>query len=193
MKIHGLLIAAGASRRLGRPKQLVPYRGRPLINHAVDLLQSVEIDGFTVVLGAHADEIKNALSPKVPILINERWSEGMGTTISFGVLSLDTDVDAVLIMLVDQYKTTNELLIRLINEFKKSDKELAVSRYGNDVHGPPAIFEKAYFDRLKCLEGDRGAGQLIKKELKKNLNKVLILNFEEGHLDVDHPEDIDKL
>jgi len=193
MKIHGLLIAAGASHRLGQPKQLVTYKGKTLINHAVDKLKSLDLDDCTVILGSQADLIKSKIDKEISILINADWQEGMGSTVRKGISSLDADVDAVLVLIVDQYKLTIDLLIQLINEFEKSEDHLVVSRYANGAFGPPAIFPKKYFNQLKELKGDRGAGKIIKSELEYNDQRVVIVDFEEGHLDVDTPQDLNHL
>ena len=188
--IHGLLIAAGASRRLGQPKQLVNYRGKYLINHATDQLISSDLNDLKIVLGCKSETIAPLIDSQTVVWINEKWESGMGSSICLGVEKLNDDVDAVLVSLVDQFYMTSTVINLLIDEFNNNPDKLIVSQYSNGIYGPPAIFPRRLFDDLKVLEGDRGAGKSIKSELSNNPDQVIVVNFEKGHLDIDTPEDL---
>lgn len=193
MKISGLIIAAGASRRLGQPKQLVQYRGKTLIEHAIDIMRSADLADLSVVLGSNADLIKETLNSDIHVLYNRDWSEGMGTTIRHGVQSLAPSTDAVLIMLVDQYMLSEALMAEMIQAYKKAPESMVVCHYATDTYGPPAIFPRRYFGQLLELNGDRGAGKIIQSELKHHSEKVIIIEFAGGHMDVDVPTDLENL
>lgn len=188
--IHGLLIAAGSSSRLGRPKQLVNYKGKHLINHAIDQLVNSDLNELKIVLGCNSELIIPLIDTRINVVINEKWESGMGSSISLGIEQLSYDVDAILVSLVDQYNMTSSVINSLINEFNNNPEKLIVSQYSNGIYGPPAIFPRRLFDDLKVLEGDRGAGKSIKSELANNPDQVIVVNFEKGHLDIDTPEDL---
>ena len=105
MSTAAIVLAAGASARLGRPKQLVPYRGRPLLQAIVDAVEEWPVDPVVVVLGAHADEILDAVDfGGVIVAINEDWQEGMASSIrvGFDILGRDGGVERAFVVLGDQ-------------------------------------------------------------------------------------------
>ena len=187
------MIAAGASRRLGQPKQLVTYKGKTLINHTIDILKQSTLDEVIVVLGCEAQKIGESIQEDVRQVTNEDWASGLGTSIASGIHSLDDSFDGVLISLVDQYRTNSDLIYELISMFHNNPNKLVVCRYGNDVVGPPAIFPKRLFSQLAKLEGDRGAGKVIKMEKNTASDQVIEIYFENGHFDVDTVEDLENL
>ena len=188
--IHGLLIAAGGSHRLGQPKQLVKFKGKYLINHAIDQLINSNLKDLKIVLGCKSELIIPLIDLETNILINEKWSSGMGSSISLGIKKRNNNADGILVSLVDQYHMTSEIINSLIEEFINNPDKLIICQYSNGIYGPPAIFPPRLFDNLKSLEGDRGAGKIIKYELSNSPEQVIVLDFEKGHLDIDTPEDL---
>ncbi len=191
--VQGVLLAAGASRRLGQPKQLVRYHGKPLIIHAIDEIKKSKLNDIKVVLGCMADIIEPLIPSDVRIVYNKQWQQGMGTSISVSVKQVDEGIGGILIALVDQYRMSSELLDTMIDAFRNAPNKLIVSRYGNDVCGSPAIFPRRLFNELKTLAGDRGAGKMIRNILSHHPDQVVVIPFQDGHLDVDKPEDLEKL
>lgn len=181
-------MAAGSSSRLGRPKQLLPFRSETLIEHSIKTAISTNRN-CNVVLGSNYNAIKNQIE-KYPLTVfnHQDWSKGMGSSISFGlkeVLKKQPNLDDVLILLCDQPYIDSELLNTLFqNHFDKLQLITACS-YGN-AFGVPAIFNKKIFPDLLKLKGDKGA----KKIISDNPNGVLYIDFPEGNIDIDQVEDL---
>ncbi len=188
--IAGLLLAAGSSSRMGKPKQLLPWKDTTLLGHAIQQLQKVLKDLF-VVLGANTEEILASLadSPVLPIH-NPEWKKGMGTSIAKGVyhLSNTSDFDAVLVVLADQPLLESAYYEKMMAHFRKGTHSIIATNYGERC-GVPAIFDRSFFSALQELDADFGAKSLIKKHRKK----VFCLDAEGKELDVDTPERYEQL
>ncbi|MBK8565394.1 MAG: nucleotidyltransferase family protein [Saprospiraceae bacterium] len=121
--LHILVLAAGASTRLGQPKQLVRMEGLTLLERTCQTALSIENRGVTVVLGAHCGAIRPAVEHlPVNIVVNENWALGMGTTIACGMASLPPDADAVLLLLCDQPFVSLGLLKDLVEKWQQHPK-----------------------------------------------------------------------
>ncbi|MCC6724401.1 MAG: nucleotidyltransferase family protein [Saprospiraceae bacterium] len=185
--IHVLMLAAGASTRLGQPKQLVKIGEATLLEHSLKTALSIENQGVTVVLGAYATEIKKAIEQlPVQIAINDNWQEGMGSTIACGMGLIPSDADAVLLLLCDQPAIHGGLLEKLIGKWMENSTKIIASAYGGSF-GPPAIFGRSYFQELKMLQGQQGAKKLMERYKSENL---LLIDFPEGAFDVDTVDDL---
>lgn len=187
-----VILAAGSSSRLGYPKQLVEFKGRPMLQNIIDVADSFEFETEVLVLGAAAEEIKDKMElGKFEILFNENWQEGMASSIRAGLersLEKEKDLEHLLILLSDQPFISKERIEALIKEQLTGNIEATFSKYDGDV-GVPAIFSKKVFSDLKNLQGDQGAKKLIYNE---NF-KYRTLNFEKGNFDVDTKEDVEFL
>ncbi|WP_081209169.1 nucleotidyltransferase family protein [Salegentibacter sediminis] len=191
-KIGVIVLAAGASRRLGFPKQLVEFKGKPLLQHSMDVAELLEFDCRMLMLGSNAEKIKKGLDiGNFTIIINEEWGLGMGTSISKGVasaLNAKSDLEHILILLSDQPFVTKEKIQELIRVQIENKKPATFSEYDGEV-GVPAIFSKETFSDLMMLKKDQGAKKLILDE------KISFetLKFEGGNFDVDTAEDVEQL
>ena len=173
-----ILLAAGASIRLGQPKQLLPYQGKTLLHHAAEIALSV--GSVTVVLGANAEPIAPALEGlPVTIVLADDWQEGMAASLRAGIRAVE-GADAALVMLCDQPLVTTELLQALLLEWEPGS--IVASDYGEAL-GPPCVFDRTYFPELLALTGDSGARQLLKKY------PCHTVAFPGGRVDVDTWED----
>lgn len=185
-----LLLAAGASQRLGRPKALLPYRGSSLIEHAAETLLAAGCQPVLVVLGAEKDKARARVKGlPVGIVECDDAKEGMSASIRAGVEALATAAPAaagLLLALVDQPLVTAGLLERLIEA--GSEGGLAASDYGEAI-GPPAYFAREYFAELTALRGDRGA----KRILQTHRDRLRLVEFPGGALDVDRSTDYERL
>lgn len=162
-RLAGLLLAAGGSERLGRPKQLVKLKGEALVLRAARLLLTQTPDVF-VVIGAHAAEVGQQLKDlPVRIARNQGWRSGMGGSIVHGMCEIKNDPEGVLIMLCDQWRIEQQDLNDLVTGWKENPAELCVARWKKS-YGPPAIFPRGLFDDLQRLSGERGAKTLIAKQ-----------------------------
>ena len=191
-KLGVIILAAGSSSRLGYPKQLVEFRGRSLLQHSLDAAGLKEFGTKLLVLGAGAPEIqKNINNRDFEVVINEKWTDGIGTSISKGIseaLKIEKDLDHILIMLSDQPFVTKKKIHELILMHLDTNKCATFSEYEGDV-GVPAIFSREIFPNLKKLKSDQGAKKLLHN---KNF-EFQTLKFEKGNFDVDTPEDVDLL
>jgi molybdenum cofactor cytidylyltransferase len=138
---HILVLAAGASTRLGQPKQLVKLAGRPALHIVVSNAVAVAGHAVTVVVGAHAREMTHLLAHSpASVIVNRQWQEGMASSLRFGVASLPPACDAVMVLLGDQVAVTADDLKRLVGAWKGEAGMIAASVYEQRV-GVPAIFQ----------------------------------------------------
>jgi CTP:molybdopterin cytidylyltransferase MocA len=190
MPVAAIILAAGESRRLGQPKQLLAYRGQTLIERAIRLANEAGAWPVLVVLGANFGTISAAIQSSNAIPIhNDRWRQGLASSIEAGLRALRVcapDAEGVLLMGCDQPRLTAEHLISLISEFEGQEAVvIAASMYGG-VRGVPAVFPRATFAQLSALRGDRGARPVIESAPCP----VVVLEFPGGEVDIDSPEDL---
>ena len=184
--LYALILAAGASRRFGSPKQLVRIDGRPMLHAAVSRAVEVVGHSVSVVLGAHAGELAPLLSHSpASIVINRDWEQGMSSSIRAGIARIPGSVDGLLIMLCDQPSVTGEDLRRLVATWRRQPDYAAAAQFGATT-GAPAIFPRWLFRELAELRGDRGAGTL----LQRHADRVVRVLIAAAALDVDTPEDL---
>jgi molybdenum cofactor cytidylyltransferase len=184
-----LILAAGASTRLGQPKQLLRLGAKTLLAQICETALSVDNQQVMVVLGAHCEAIKPTIGQlSVQIVFNEKWAEGMGSSIACGMAHLPADTDAVLLLLCDQPFVTKDILGKLLEKWRSAQSAIVASQYGGSF-GPPAIFPKSLFPELAALDGQAGA----KKLLEKYRSVILFLDFPDGEKDIDTPADLSHL
>jgi len=187
-----VILAAGASTRLGKPKQLLQYHGKTLLNHAVNEAINAKADAVVVILGKNADLFKNEIdNEKVRVAINKNWEEGMASSVRLGLdtlLKIKPYMDAVIFMVCDQPYISSLILNELITAQQKTTKQIVTCNYGETI-GPPALFHKKYFRELAKLKGDVGARNII----QQNMNDVTTILFPEGKIDIDTEEDYEAL
>lgn len=187
LKVSIVILAAGASTRMGKPKQLLPWNDSNLLNHAVKTARYSKATDVTIVLGANFKEISNTiLDNEVNILHNKYWANGMGTSIALAVDHLNTkkNIDAILIMLVDQPFLTSNDLNMLINKFLKHRTIVATTNIKMKL-GVPAVFSKLFFKELVKLDKDEGAKSILKK--KKDIVKTV--HLDNSTVDIDTEEE----
>lgn len=162
-----VVLAAGASKRMGSPKQLLKWGDGTLIGNAIETVSKLASNELIVVLGAHYELIKNVIQTSpVTILNNENWEKGLGSTIAFAVEYLQnskSNVDGVLITLCDQPLITADFLNLFISKFQSGKNQILATSYGNDKQGVPVLFDKVYFNDLEKLNSDEGAKEILKK------------------------------
>ena len=184
--LHILILAAGASTRLGQPKQLVRLGGRPALHIVVSNAVAVAGHAVTVVAGAHVRDMTYLLNQTpASVVVNRHWEEGMGSSLRFGVSSLPPACEAVLVLLGDQVAVTADDLRRLIGAWKGQEEVLAAAVY--DRHeGVPAIFPRICFPELSALRGDQGARSVI----QRNQFRLVRVPMPNAAIDLDTPEDL---
>jgi oligoendopeptidase F len=159
-----VLLAAGASVRMGRPKQLLEVDGEPLLRRAVQAALATPTRPVVVVLGAHAALIRPVVAD-LPVLLveNPDWAEGLGASLRTGVRALEAaapGLDAMVVALADQPHFSAALVGRLLAEQARTGRAIVASRHG-DRGGPPALFLRSRFDALRHARGDAGARALL--------------------------------
>ena len=191
--LRAVILAAGASRRYGSPKQLARYRGESLAARSVRLAHEAGAEAVWVVLGYRADPIRRALreggaTPAGTSTVrNPRWRDGMGRSLACGVRALDARSRAVLVCLADQPLLEAEDLAALVLAWRASPRAIVASRYAGKL-GVPAIFPRSHFRALKSLSGDRGAQVLLTSS-----NDVISVPIPAAAVDIDEPRDLSGL
>lgn len=180
-----LLLAAGASTRMGQPKQLLPYRGRTLLRHAAETAVASGCAPIALVTGALHEELLGEVSDlPIQAMRNKQWASGMASSIQAGLAAVaPAQPRAVLIMLTDQPLITPELLRQLVAQQLQTQAPIVAAAYG-DILGVPAVFDRAMLPELLKLQGAQGAVRLI-AHLGSTVGRV---DFPAGLLDVDTPE-----
>ncbi len=182
--VAALLLAAGASSRLGEPKQLLrDADGTLLITRLASNAVAAGLSPVVVVLGANAAAVRDSLSAlPVQIVENAEWQSGMATSIHAGLQALTHEpVQAVLLMACDQPAVTTPHLQALLAHFAGEPKRVASSYAG--VHGIPAVWPRSDWPAMMQLSGDRGARALL------NGGEAAV-ELAHGELDVDTPQDL---
>lgn len=183
-----LILAAGASQRLGTPKQLLHWKGTTLLEHTIKEVLTTSIGEVFVVLGAHIDDIQQQIySYPITIIENKNWQEGMGTSIACGIQQLQA-FDQVLITLCDLPLIDQGHYQKLLQEHSQTSKGITTTVF-ETIIGVPAVFDRSYFKTLSKLSGDRGARALIQKEIAD----VQVVKADVPFTDIDTIEDYRKL
>lgn len=184
--LHIVVLAAGASTRLGRPKQLEPIAGRPALQHVISHAIAVGGSHVSVVLGAQAAGMTRLLQhSSATALINRHWQEGIAASIRCGVAALSPACDAVMLVLGDQVAVTAADLKRLVAAWNGQDSVLVASLYAGQP-GVPAIFPRWCFAELLQLRGDQGAKSII----QRNSSRLLQVPMPNAAHDLDTPDDV---
>lgn len=187
-----LIVAAGASSRLGRPKQLLTLQGQSLLQHTVRVAQQSTLGPVIVVLGAHAPEVRSSIEAfGVELVYNEDWQEGMAASIRCGmahVQQVHPAVDAVILMVCDQPYVSPVLLQQLQRAHQNTGKPIITCSYA-DTFGPPTLFHQSLFAQLLQLTGDVGARSI----LKMHADRVEAIPFPEGAVDIDTDADFQNM
>ena len=189
LSIYSLVLAAGSADRFGAPKQLAEFRGQSLLRRVLRLSGQVTGTATVLVVGAQwlrvVEECRN-LNPF--IVRNEHHESGMASSIAAGVRAIQPVADAVLVLLADQPLITADHLKTLQKEWQASPESIVATEFA-DVAGPPVIFPADYFDALLSLRGDRGARAII----EDNFEKVIKIPFADAAIDIDTPEDLQRI
>jgi len=183
-----MVLAAGASARMGTPKQLLPVHGRPLVAHTVAAALASEGWPVVVVLGAHAEKIRPALA-RVPVLFaeNPAWAEGLASSIRAGMGTMQQfsrRLDAVLVALGDQPAFSADVIARLVAGQRSGGRSIVAARY-RGRQGAPALFLREHFPALAALIGEEGARSL----LNDDPSRITAVDLPALGVDLDTPED----
>jgi molybdenum cofactor cytidylyltransferase len=183
-----ILLAAGGSRRMGSPKQLLPYQGKHLIQIVVERLLACGQFPTVVVLGAYADAIAPTLQyPNLSLIQNPNWNTGIASSIRCGLAFLDfhfPEVSHVLFALGDQPMIQVEQYYAMLEKSEEFPMHIIAAQYAG-IYGAPMIFPRAFFPQLDRLSGDQGAGRMVRDMPEK----VIAFPLPTAENDRDFPED----
>lgn len=192
MSSTGLVLAAGSSRRMGSPKQLLSINGRPLLEVVVAQACASRLDDVLVVLGAAADEIQAAVDfGRARVLVNTDHATGMASSLRAGLAALDDEVDRAMVVLGDQPDISAQLLDSLLDLQAESGLPAAALSFNGLLH-PPVVLKRELWGGLNELEGDVGCRAVIRA--KPELVAKLVAETDLKHpVDVDTPDDYRRL
>jgi molybdenum cofactor cytidylyltransferase len=186
-----VILAAGASSRLGQAKQLLAIGGEPLLRRAVRIAGEAGCQPIIVVLGFEADRMRSALDCfRVIVAVNEDWRAGMGSSMRRGVetaVRISPPPEAILLMVCDQIRLSADVLRQLLRLRGLANYAITAARYGGRL-GVPAVFSSIFFPDLLDVREDRGARGI----LERNAARVGVVDFLEGELDLDTPDDLER-
>ena len=184
-----LILAAGASSRMGKPKQLLPWENTSLLEHAIRTAKASNGTEVMTVLGANARMIQSHLEEGERCVENPLWQSGLGSSIACGVRELlqsGNTISGVLIMLADQPLINFKYLNSLIEASSDNQNRIIATAYKNRA-GVPALFPRSYFDELLKLDKDFGAKQLLERE------EIITISAGDCVVDIDTAEDYEQL
>jgi xanthine dehydrogenase accessory factor len=181
------VLAAGESKRLGRPKQLVEIAGTPLVAHVAARCLALRGGPVGIVIGANAGVVEHALGDlRVARIANGAWSEGIASSIRAAVTWAEASRANALVIVLGDQPMIDAAHLAALRDAWLAGAPIAASRY-NGILGAPAIFDRAQWPRLAQLEGDQGAGKLLYDA------PVAAIDWTGGAIDVDTPEDVTRV
>jgi molybdenum cofactor cytidylyltransferase len=185
--VSALLLAAGQSIRMGRPKLLLPLGESTIIEQTIDNLLNSRVDEVIVVVGFRAQEHRERIGKRpVEIVTNLRYSEGMSASLVAGLNAVGKRAQAVMVALADQPFVESSLINELLDAFAKHNKGIVVPVY-QGRRGHPVVLSMRYREKLLALKGDIGARQII-EENRDDLLEVPV-ESDSVSIDLDTPDD----
>lgn len=189
--LAAVILAAGGSSRMGRPKQLLKFRGTSLLRRAIDTALAVPTEQVIVVLGHAADQLlPECTATSATVVLNDQWMEGVSTSLRGGLAAVSSDARGVFIYPADMPLVTPEALRELAHRQQVSGRPAAMTDAGG-VRGVPVFITRSLFPALMIQEGDVGGAQY----LRGHPEAVEAVHFDDPDLvrDVDRPEDYARL
>jgi len=191
--IAGIVLAAGASTRLGRPKQLVLLNGRPLLERVIAAVLESNLDHIVLVLGYRAPEIKKALQSflahsKLSILVNHNYQTGMAGSLQMGIQHIMNDYGAAMIILADHPFVVSGLINHLVDRFRETDKAICVPTF-KGRRGHPVCIRRRFYPDIMSLSGDIGAREILREHPDQLL--AVEMDSDRAFKDIDTKSDLE--
>ncbi len=192
LPVAAIILAAGTAKRMGQLKQLLPYKGRALVNHAIQQALEAGFNPVIVVVGAEADTVRKTIaSQPIEIVQNDQWPSGMGSSIVAGVRRLQemgADSAAVAMLVADQPLVTSGHLAAMRRLLHTGGSPIVAAQY-NGIAGVPALFKRELFGALASLAPRTGARELLRNSGVEMTEFAL----PEAAIDLDTPQDFEAL
>ena len=188
--IAAVVLAAGMSTRMGRPKQTMPLEGEPMLGRVLEVLRQTRVDQTVVVLGPRAGQVqKQVKMTKEKVVINPDPLKGMSESLKLGIRSVEGKADAVLVVLADQPFLMAKTVDRMIEAYHESHALVVVPVYHRQ-RGNPVLFDRSLYPQIMKIEGDVGAKAVV----EENEDKMVAVEVDdEGVLtDLDTPLDYER-
>nr|MDQ2997746.1 nucleotidyltransferase family protein [Chloroflexota bacterium] len=156
-RVAALILAAGASSRMGSPKQLLDWGGQPLVRAAAEMALAAQLDPLLVVVGGAQGQVADALAGlPLRMIANPDYAAGQSTSLRAGIAALGQDADAVVVLLGDQPFVTAAIIEQLVTEWQTSGAAIVAPTYAGQ-RGNPVLFAHSVFPELLAVQGDQGA------------------------------------
>jgi molybdenum cofactor cytidylyltransferase len=160
-KTAGIILAAGAGRRMGEPKQLLEWQGEALVRKQARAAQEAGLDPVILVVGAHAAEVQAVTDDlKLRVAINAAWSEGQSSSVKAGLTAVPVENGAAVFLLADQPFISAEIIRRLVTHHGQTLAAVVAPRVGGQ-RANPVLFDRRTFAGLAALQGDTGGRQVM--------------------------------
>ena len=185
--INAIVLAAGRSKRMGKPKPLLRFNDTTFLEHIISVLKASDVDGITVVLGAGAEIIKESVDLSgTNIVINENYQKGQLSSLIAAIEQCPQETQAILVCLVDNPFVTKEVVGKIIEKFKETKNPIIVPVF-NKRRGHPTLFSRSLFNELLNAPLEQGARYVV----YSNEEKILELETSESGIliSVDTPDD----
>ena len=193
VSVSGVLLAAGQSKRFpgDLPKQLLDFKGEPMVRRMARQALTSRLGDLIVVLGYRADLIRPVLSDlEVKMVDNPDYASGQSSSVRWGLRSLDPSASAALFLPADQPFLSAALLDQLINTYELSGGPIVLPTY-QGYRGSPVLFHQSLFPELAAVTGDEGGRQIIKRHESEIV--TVVVDSQRPLLDIDTPEDCREL
>ena len=185
-RVAAVVLAAGSSTRMGRNKLLLDLGGETIVRRAVRAAVDAGVDQVVVVLGHEEPRVRAELEglPCTPI-VNPDHAEGAGTSVRTGVRQVAAGADAIVVVLADMPFVTADMIATLVQRYRETGAPLVASHYG-DVQAPPTLYDRALFEELLAIPGERCAKQVV----RRHESEAVVVAWPESALrDIDVPAD----
>jgi molybdenum cofactor cytidylyltransferase len=186
--VTAVVLAAGGSSRMGKPKQLLEIGGKTLVSIVIENILASIIDEVIIVTQPDLPLISDNEYPEIKRVVNNAWQRGQSSSMKAGLSAVDPKTDAVMFFMADQPMVDEDIINRLITAFQESEKPIISPLY-NGKKGAPVIFKRRLFDELNLIQGDRGGRDLLEVYPVEYVN----IEMPMAAMDVDTPEEYEKL
>ncbi len=189
--VPGIILAAGKSLRMGKNKLLLPFRGKPILQHVIDAALQSSLSPLILVLGSDSDAIRSNVDLRnISVIENKDFSCGYGSSLQVGLRALSDSCAGAMFLLGDQPLLTAQTIEALLLAFQK-EPERWVAPSWNGQRGNPVITPASWFDRIFALKGDTGP----REHLKEPSARLKLVDVDDRGVvfDIDSPEDYERL